>query len=148
MTRSRVRGPRAIAAPTVDDDVDDDVDDCVFVRFNKSDRSREEPEQSTLSRKDAQLCKQVLVAVQTSLAEWRADPILGNVEIVEAVPWPRLSRIRLTALAPADAESLVRDALDRARPFLRASVAAAISRKRTPGLVFLVLPYAGGGVDA
>ncbi|MBL9150436.1 MAG: hypothetical protein JNM94_17255 [Phycisphaerae bacterium] len=144
MTRSRVRGPRAIAAPTVDDD----VDDCVFVRFNKSDRSREASERSTLSRKDAQLCKQVLVAVQTSLAEWRADPILGNVEIVEAVPWPRLSRIRLTALAPADAESLVRDALDRARPFLRASVAAAISRKRTPGLVFLVLPYAGGGADA
>lgn len=128
MTRKRSRESRDLCAHLFDDDRFDD----------RPSRSHPDLSSSFPSRKDAQLCKQVLRAVRDALAASCLDPDLDEVELLDAVPAPRISRIRIRALAPEGRESATRVALLRVEGLLRAAVAAAITRKRTPSLLFTV----------
>jgi hypothetical protein len=147
MTRKRVQGRREVRAPHTDD-LDDEIEVPSFVSIRSSRRSDSSRPDRPLRRKDAQFSKQVLLAVQVAAREWRADPVLDELEWERAVPWPRLSRMRLTVIAPPGREAEATAALERASSFLRAAVAESTSRKRTPSLVFLVLSKKGGVHEA
>jgi ribosome-binding factor A len=92
-------------------------------------------------RKDRQLCRQVLRRLELSLLELE-DPALSEIQIVEVVPAPDASRLRVVvaALRPVDraGREAVVLALARAEPRLRGAVAQEIARRRVPELVFLL----------
>ena len=138
MTRKRFRESRDLCAHLFEDDRIDD----------RSPRSRSDQPQSSSTRKDAQLCKQVLRAVHDALESSCVDPDLRDLELLDASPAPRISRVRIRALAPEGRESAAHAALLRAEGLLRAAVAAAITRKRTPTLLFVVTTKGGPSHDA
>ena len=87
--------------------------------------------------KTLRLCRQVLEALQISLAGECGDEVLQQVFIASVDPGADPSRLEVTVELPADlgpADALAR--LDKARGLLRLLVAQAISRKKTPDLVF------------
>jgi len=94
------------------------------------------------ARKTMQLCKQVQRVVSSVLAEC-ADAHVSQLSLLGVEPAAGTIVLRVAVVAfNADGETLAaaRDALDRLRPYLRMEVAAAISRKRVPELVFSVVP--------
>jgi ribosome-binding factor A len=95
-------------------------------------------------RKDLQLCKQVMWAVQGALSAG-GDPVLRELMVVAVEPAPNAGRLRV-AVGAASGESAeaIGNALERAKPYLRAEVAGVISRKRAPELVFAVVPIQEG----
>jgi ribosome-binding factor A len=90
-------------------------------------------------RKDLQLCRQVLDALTYALAELD-DPIIDELVLTSVVPAPSAARMQVT-LSPAR-EGIDRDeALARLHditPELREEVAAEISRRRVPELIFRI----------
>lgn len=93
-------------------------------------------------RKLRQLCRQVERAVRCALADDCADDVLLDVVVHSVLPWPNASRL-LVAVAPSAPEADIdRDRilthLAAQRSALRAVVASAIHRKRTPELCFEV----------
>lgn len=100
------------------------------------------PNQSVVSRKDRQLCKQVRRALETALASLHSDASVSAVEIADVAPAPDASRLRMT-LRLIDARASTEQVTARfaaLRPWLRAQAAAGITRKRAPELVIDVLP--------
>jgi ribosome-binding factor A len=95
-----------------------------------------------LSRKDLQLCKQVLRALTTA-AGTHPNPRLHDLEFVAVEPAPDASRLRCFVAAraglPATRAEVLR-LLQAARGHLTAEVAAAITRKRCPTLLFELAP--------
>jgi ribosome-binding factor A len=89
--------------------------------------------------KDLQLCRQVLDALMYALAELD-DPIIDELVLTSVDPAPSAARMQVT-LSPA-CEGIDRDeALARLRdvtPELREEVAAEISRRRVPELIFRI----------
>jgi ribosome-binding factor A len=114
---------------------DDGLDPRYF--FNKENRSR------GAGRKTRQLCAQVADTLQQVLGE-SADPLLQSLQVAEVAAAPDASQL-LVVLAPFasgedfDAEEAAA-VLARAAGWLRSEVAAAITRKRAPQLVFRILP--------
>ncbi|HEY1187745.1 MAG TPA: ribosome-binding factor A [Gemmata sp.] len=91
-------------------------------------------------RKAKQLCEQVKNALQGAFAA-AADPVIQIVSVVAVQPAPHSGRLRVLVSAAPDVDlPSVPDALARAAGFLRSEVAAAISRRYAPELVFEVLP--------
>lgn len=100
-------------------------------------------------RKGRQLCAQVKEALHGAFAGC-ADPVLQALGVVSVEPAPHTGRLRVL-VAPADAgpdlscgargneQTAAEEALLRAAGFLRAQVAAAISRRHTPELAFEVI---------
>ncbi len=91
-------------------------------------------------RKLRQLCRQVERAVSTALADDCHDSVLLELLVHTVLPWPNASRL-LVAVSPSDPDGkidrdLVLLRLEAAKPTLRAVVATAIHRKRTPNLCF------------
>jgi ribosome-binding factor A len=89
--------------------------------------------------KDLQLCRQVLDALTYALAELD-DPIIDELVLTSVDPAPSAARMQVTL-------SLAREGIDRdealARlrditPELREEVAAEISRRRVPELIFRI----------
>ena len=83
-------------------------------------------------RKAKQLCREVyrVLAENVTVAE-----------IVEVRPAPDTGRLAVAVRPwPGEEPSLVLDTLSRARGSLRAEIAASLQRKRTPELVFEVVP--------
>lgn len=90
-------------------------------------------------RKDLQLCRQVREQLDLVVAEL-GDPTLEAVSIAEVTPLGDAHLLRVVVVAPPDADvAAVQRRLELARPGLRAEIAAAIHRKRTPQLTFVVL---------
>ncbi len=90
--------------------------------------------------KDAQLCRAVRETLSLTLAE-SLDPRLEAVFVVDVVPAPDVSRLAVRVEAPSELDpDDVHDALERTVPRLRSEIAAAIQRKKTPGLTFVVVP--------
>ncbi|MHB1562186.1 MAG: ribosome-binding factor A [Isosphaeraceae bacterium] len=94
-----------------------------------------------VDRKAAQLCRQVAVTLDEVLAECR-DDILRDLHVLEVAPFPDASRLLVT-VAPVDAGAPdspgpvdVLDHLQHAGGHLRREVAAAVTRKRAPLLVY------------
>ena len=99
-------------------------------------------------RKTRQLCKQAQRALAAALGSESGDERLQLAEIVGVEPSPDSSRLRVIVCVPATGGSSGEwlERLQRARGFLRACLAGAITRKRVPELTFSVQrPAAEGG---
>jgi ribosome-binding factor A len=103
------------------------------------------------SHKAAQLCRQAMQALSLALAD-SADDVLRELTVVSVEPAPDVSRL-LVSVAPVLAagrgagEVSAIDVLTRlnaAARWLRSEVASAITRKRAPELMFVIV--AGGEV--
>jgi ribosome-binding factor A len=88
------------------------------------------------TRKGRQLCAQVKDSLHSALAGC-ADPVLQAVAVASVEPAPHTGRLRV--LVSCDDRAAAEAALLRAAGFLRAEVAAAISRRYAPELVFEVV---------
>ena len=91
------------------------------------------------NRKDLQLCRQVFDALTYALADID-DPIIDELVIASVVPAPSAARVQVT-LVPAHDNVDPDDALERVREVaeeLREEVAAEVTRKRAPELVFRI----------
>jgi len=97
-------------------------------------------------RKALQLCRQVGEALQAALAECR-DEVLSGLIVTTVTPAPHAGRLRVSvAAAPSAAvrdAAVVQGHLARAAGLLRAEVAAAIHRRKTPELVFVLAAAPG-----
>ena len=97
-------------------------------------------------RKERQLCRQVHEALGYTLPALK-DEILRDLWVIDVEPAPDAARLCAVVQAPRGATvGAVQASLERAAGLLRAEVAQAITRKRTPMLVFRVIP-AGAVVE-
>lgn len=96
-------------------------------------------------QKARQLCRQVQRALNLALAERGADPHLEQLYIEDVTPAPGCGHLLVHFLAPSDRTlSDVLVSLGRETPWLRAQVAAAITRKHAPELSFVPAMHLGG----
>ncbi len=93
-------------------------------------------------RKALQLCGQVKDALHGILAGC-ADEVVRNLTVIAVEPAPHTGRLMVTVAGPAPADVAdpepVAEHLARAAGWLRSEVAARISRRYAPELVFRVL---------
>ena len=93
-------------------------------------------------RKVRQLCAQVADTLNLVLGGEFGDPLLQSLQVVAVDPAPDASRLLVTVTAGLPGESInPAEALARLEAVsgkLRCEVAAAIHRKKTPGLIFRV----------
>ncbi len=99
-------------------------------------------------RKLLQLCKQVQRSLSFLLGSECRDRVLQELEVISVSPAPDSSRLLVSVRAAKPGQQFSRDVLletlKRAQPWLRTEVAAVVSRKRAPELVFEVCPYEEG----
>lgn len=92
------------------------------------------------ARKARQLCGQVADTLSYALTE-QGDDILGGLQVLDVQPAPDAGRLLVT-VAPLPSESFdageILSHLDQAAARLRCAVAAAITRRRAPALVFRI----------
>ena len=118
-------------------DADDGNDPREFFKKEGSSNSK-------AGRKAQQLCAQVADTLQQLLGGESGDEILQALCLVEVSPAPDASQM-LVVVGPALGAAPLREeevqaALDRASGWLRSEIAAVITRKRAPRLVFRYLP--------
>jgi ribosome-binding factor A len=94
-------------------------------------------------RKSLQLCAQVRETLNAVLSGTCADPLLQDLYVVDVEPGSSPNQV-VVSVAPARPDpdldpDRILDHLARARGLLRSEIAAAISRRRTPDLLFQVL---------
>ena len=96
------------------------------------------------------VCAQARRALEFALGGECRDEALSDLVVVEVLPDPTVRRLRVWLRGPSDMDEADRDhvlaRLAAARGFLRAQVADAIHRKRTPELAFELL--GGGGSES
>jgi ribosome-binding factor A len=91
------------------------------------------------SRKSRQLCGQVKDALTLALPAC-ADVLLQSLQVVEVRPAPHTGRLAVLLSKPGEVDGpQVIDALARAAGHLRREVAASISRRHAPELIFEVI---------
>jgi len=89
-------------------------------------------------RKARQLCRQVERALNLAFADRNGEDALGGLFVDEVSPAPDCGRLLVHVVIPADRPSAdVISALRSESPRLRSEVAAAITRKRAPELLFI-----------
>jgi ribosome-binding factor A len=99
------------------------------------------PEVRQIDRKACQLCRQVAVALDSVFADC-GDGVLQNLHVASVSPFPDASRLLVTVSsvdgqpAPATAPAVVLDHLSHASGHLRREIAAAVTRKRAPLLLY------------
>jgi ribosome-binding factor A len=114
------------------DHPDDGVDPRTFFESSPRGRGRD--------RKTQMLCSQVADCLQLVLESGVGDDDLQDLLLREVEPFPDAATLRVTLSIPSTADpERVHAALARAAGFLRSEVAATISRKRAPQLVFRVV---------
>jgi ribosome-binding factor A len=116
-----------------------------FAAALEGDSSRKDSAARRAEHKARQLCRQVQRALNLALAERGADPNLEQLYIEDVTPAPGCGHLLVHFLAPPDqalSDALV--SLRRETPWLRAQVAAAISRKQAPELSFVPAMHVGG----
>lgn len=90
-------------------------------------------------RKAQQLCRQAKDALHGALGAC-GDPAVQAATVLAVEPAPHTGRLRVVLGAPADmGGAAVEAGVQRAASHLRAEVAAAISRRHAPELVFEVI---------
>jgi ribosome-binding factor A len=109
------------------------------------------PQGRPVDRKACQLCRQVAVTLDEVLADC-GDGVLQNLRVVAAAPFPDASRLMVT-VASVDGRTertlgpeVVLEHLQRASGHLRREVAAAVTRKRAPLLVYRLADPMTAGV--
>jgi ribosome-binding factor A len=118
----------------------DGVDPHAFSRLAMGGRRRHGTPRSGLDRKALQLCHQVAETLEEVLAEC-GDTVLQALRVLDVEPAPDASRLLVTVGVEAISKDkidsdCVHDHLSRASGHLRSEVANAITRKRTPVLVY------------
>jgi ribosome-binding factor A len=103
-------------------------------------------------RKSQQLCRQVQKTLDQVLSGETRDPLLGALRIVSVTSRADSSALLVTVIADVSPDCFDRAQIEahlaKMSGWLRSEVAAAITRKRTPILVFLVLgPQSGLPAD-
>jgi len=91
--------------------------------------------------KDLQLCRQVFDALTYALAELD-DPLIDELVLESVSPAPSAARVQVTLVPSTDGLD-VDQALTRLHDIageLREEVAAEVSRRRVPELVFRIVP--------
>jgi len=136
-SKSKIRG--LCAEPGEDDGVDPHLSARRMVHHLRSRRSGSGPEGADrpVDRKACQLCRQVAVTLDEVLAEC-GDPVLQGLHVMGVSPFPDATRPMVT-VAPVDDQTgleVVLDHLQRANGHLRCEVATAVTRKRTPLLMY------------
>jgi ribosome-binding factor A len=107
-------------------------------RFFKEDAAGSSP---AADRKLKQLCREVYRVLVQELPGESRDPILESVSVLDVRPAPDGSRLAVqVSVAPGVDPAGVLAGLQRRKGYLRAEIASAIQRKRTPELAFEVLP--------
>lgn len=113
------------------DPFEDGVDPSTYFDRHDTNRPRE--------RKTRMLCAQVADCLQLAL-DGIGDDDLQELWLQGVEPFPDAGTLRVTLLVGAGAHlARANAALARAAGFLRSEIAAAISRKRVPQLVFRVV---------
>ena len=110
------------------------------------------PSRNKSDRKVLQLCRQVQRAISLTLGGHCADPMLQDLVVESVTPAPDASRLAVLVYLAESAEEAAQasgsppvplfellERLERARPLFRREVAAAITRKRAPELVFQIV---------
>jgi ribosome-binding factor A len=124
-----------------------DLDDGVDPRVS----SRKGTSRKKAPRKARQLCGQVAETLSHTLASQGHDDVLQSLHVVTVEPAPDASRLLVTVTAPRGDRvdpARVLDHLQRASGRLRCEVAAAITRKRAPTLVYrFAVPAASRAMD-
>jgi ribosome-binding factor A len=99
------------------------------------------PQGRPVDRKACQLCRQVAVTLDEVLADC-GDSVLQNLYVVDVTPFPDASRL-MVAVASVDGKTerelgpeVVLEHLQHASGHLRCEVAAAVTRKRAPVLIY------------
>jgi ribosome-binding factor A len=92
-------------------------------------------------RKACQLCRQVAETLDEVLADC-GDEVLRGLRVTNVAPFPDASRLMVAVapvdggLTPAAGPNVVIEHLERASGHLRHEIAAAVTRKRTPLLLY------------
>ena len=114
---------------------DDGVDPREFFRTTRTHNKE--------NRKARQLCRQVAETLALVLSGENADELLGSLCVESVAPAPDSSRLLVMLRADLPSERFDRAGLEErlaaSRGRLRCEVAAAITRRRTPVLIFNVL---------
>lgn len=114
---------------------DDGVDPREFFKSNQHRRKG--------NYKTKQLCQQVAVTLEQVLSGEISDPALNCLRVLSAEPAPDASRLLVTLQAdclPQEFQPLkTQERLNQRLGQLRAAVSATITRRKTPGLSFVVL---------
>lgn len=96
-----------------------------------------------INRKTMQLCSQVADTLRLVFAGEFDDEILHNLQVLSVDPAPDASQLAVTVCADLAAQGVgeeeIRDRLARVSGHLRTQVAAAITRKRAPRLLFHIV---------
>jgi ribosome-binding factor A len=123
---------------------DDGSDPRVFFRKGGSTGRRD--------HKARQLCRQVLETLDSLLSGHSSDDVLQDLAVVDVEPAPDAALLLVTVTPrpsdrpPGPAEILA--SLERASGWLRAEVAAEITRKQAPLLVYRVFEIRSAGISA
>jgi ribosome-binding factor A len=124
-------------------DVLSDVDPD-FAAALEGDSIRKDSAGRRAEHKARQLCRQVQRALNLALAERGADPHLEQLYVADVTPAPGCGHLLVQFVAPVDQPLPdVLASLRRETPWLRAQVAAAISRKHAPELSFVPAMHVG-----
>lgn len=100
------------------------------------------PRSNAFDRKTAQLCAAVKRVVDQLLAGESNDPVLSDLHVVDVLPAPNASRLRVVVeLSSGSSDEQpnipnILDRLDRASGWMRSEIAASIRRRKTPDLTF------------
>ncbi len=121
---------------------DDGLDPHHKPRYAPGQRRPGRPSRPGIDRKVLQLCHQVAETLEDVLADC-GDAVLQGLRVLDVEPAPDASRLLVTVAAddlPREDfdRHRVHDHLARASGHLRSEVATAITRKRTPVLVYRV----------
>jgi ribosome-binding factor A len=121
------------------------VDDPDFAEALSGDESQRLSSERQAQRKAQQFCRQVQRALNLALEGRSADEGIAGLFVEEVSPAPDCGRLLVHVVIPEGrpvSDSLA--ALKREAPRLRSEVAATITRKRAPELLFVpVLPVGG-----
>jgi ribosome-binding factor A len=126
----------------------DGVDPREEAKRRPRERQEDRPGQGHGVQKQEQFLSQVQAALETAL-QTAATPILNRLTVQEVVPQSGSLAVIITPLDAREAVELleVTQAVEHAAPMLRREAAAAITRKDTPNLHFMVLPAGTPKVD-
>lgn len=96
-----------------------------------------------LDRKTGQLCQQALHVLEAVLSGEAHDDDLRNLSVISVEPAPHTGRLLVTVEPWGQDEppafDVLAEKLRRATPWLRSELAASISRRKTPDLVFQIV---------
>ena len=104
-------------------------------------------------RKAWQLCRQVAVTLDEVLAEC-GDGVLRGLRVVSVAPFPDASRLLVTVTSIDDRPGGMVEAgrvlehIERAAGHLRSEIAAAVTRKRAPVLVYQLVEPGAVEIDS